>query len=368
MMRLKFAGCVVVAVLAVSATAGAQTKVACVGEQTTHSAHRENDPEYPLLMAMLLDPGFVATDKMAPFGGGFVEGSGRLFAVGNFAHPQGTVLNHDLEDPKTYLKSTEYTLLVAFKPDLVVLGPFGWHDTVAGVPLSGFPADMDALIAALQATASKPRIALATPVPEGGVDKADGFTEINGYVKAAATKHQLDVIDVWTELVGKSTLYQDDFHLTLEGRQHLAGFVGDAVKTLAKTTPDPSAGGAGGTPGVAGAAGNAVSASGGTGPAAAGSGGAPPASAGSNSPATGGRADPTPPTSTAGSSSSPGLTGTTPADSSGCGCRAAPGSHGWAAALLLGALPLLRRRRVPHRKLTRGLEGGTKADVRPRQE
>src|SRR6478609_5273804 len=104
-----------------SAAADAATKVACAGEQTTHSAHRTNDPEYPLLLGKLLDPGFSDSGKMALYGGGFVEGTGPLFAVGNFAHPQGTVLVHDLTDPKTYTKSDEYQQLRAYLPDLVVL-------------------------------------------------------------------------------------------------------------------------------------------------------------------------------------------------------------------------------------------------------
>ena len=78
------------------ASAADQLRVACAGEQSTHSAHRTNDPEYPLLMAQMLDSDFVAGPGMAPYEGGFLEGGGSHFEVGNFGHPQGTVINHDL--------------------------------------------------------------------------------------------------------------------------------------------------------------------------------------------------------------------------------------------------------------------------------
>lgn len=329
--------------LTLSGQALAKTKVACTGEQTTHSLHRENDPEYPFLMAKQLDADFVATDKMAPLGGGFLEGGGTSFTVGNFAHPQASVLKHSKENPKTYLESAEFLLLVAFKPDLVVLGPFGWHDVLSGVPLANFPSDMDALIAAVQAIDSKPRIALATPVPQGGVDKADGFTQIDGYTRAAATAHQLPIIDVWQDLTGKASLFQDDFHLTVEGRTRLATFVGEAVKALAAAAPVGGAGGmgGGGASGSGGSGGEKALAGSSSGGALAGAGGA--ASSGS-APVTG--------TASAGMSAasggatSPTLAADTPTSSSGCGCRTTASTTAPSASLL-GALLMslvLRRR------------------------
>ena len=172
-----------IAVLGLSLTAPtvaqAQTKVACVGEQTTHSLHRENDPEYPEMMAKLLDADFVAGPKMAPHGGGFLEGGGTNFTIGNFGHPQASVLNHELENPKTYLKSEEFTLLVAFQPKIVVLGPFGDHEELSNVDFLNFPADMKALVDALLAIESKPVVAMATPLPEGGKDDSVPYRQIN---------------------------------------------------------------------------------------------------------------------------------------------------------------------------------------------
>ena len=346
MIRWSFTGFLAIAaILATPGLALGQTKVGCAGEQTTHSLHRENDPEYPFLMAQQLDADFVATDKMAPHGGGFLEGGGTSFTIGNFGHPQASVLNHDLENPKTYLKSEEFTLLSAFAPNIVVLGPFGDHDVLAGVPLTQFPADFDALIAGLQAIASKPLVALATPLPEGGVDKADGFTEINGYTQAAATKHQLPVIDLWVEFLGKTTLYQDDFHLTVEGRTHLATFVGDAVKTLAQDLgePEPPAGGSGGAAGSA-AAGGPAGGAGGSGGAAGGASPGPVAGTGSLPIAGSAGESPAP---SAGTSNSGVPSGTAPSESAGCGCRSAGSSGGiGASGLLVGALLLWRRRRA----------------------
>jgi len=352
-------GLVLASCLAWSGEALAKTKVACVGEQTTHSLHRENDPEYPFLMAKQLDADFVATTLMAPHGGGFLEGGGTNFTVGNFGHPQASVLNHDQTDPRTYLKSEEFPLLVAFKPDLVVLGPFGWHDVLSNVPLANFPKDMDALILAVQAIDSKPRIALATPVPEGGADKADGFTQIDALTRAAATQHQLPIIDVWQELSGKASLFQDDFHLTVEGRTHLATFVGNSVKTLAAAPP--TMGGAGGAGGSAGASGKAGTSAGGAGggageqPFMGGSGGATPGTAGvstGGASSAGGSASTSAGTTSAlaGSAANP-LDGSAPETDAGCGCRAAPrapmNAVGWL--LALGSVLALRRRRPAHK-------------------
>ncbi|HKY35013.1 MAG TPA: MYXO-CTERM sorting domain-containing protein [Polyangiaceae bacterium] len=319
-----------------------QVKVACAGEQTTHSLHRENDPEYPFLMGMLLDADFVATDKMAPHGGGFLEGGGSSFTIGNFGHPQASILDHALENPKTYLKSEELTLLSAFMPRIVVLGPFGEHDRLSMVPVTQFPTDFDALIAALQAIGSKPLVALATPLPPGGADKADVITQIKEYTVAAAAQHQLPTIDLWTEFLGKTTLFQDDTHLTADGRGHLAEFVGNHVKTLAQDLDEPPIGGSGGAGGIAGAgAGSAGAPAAGTGGAPTGNAGSNPSSAGSMAVPAGGSGSVTPSAGGPNDAAAP----TQPSDPAGCGCRSVPTTGGVAgSAMLLGALALLRRR------------------------
>jgi MYXO-CTERM domain-containing protein len=341
MNRSRWVSCCALALaLAVPAAARAQVKVACAGEQTTHSLHRENDPEYPLLMGMLLDTDFVATDKMAPHGGGFLEGGGSSFTIGNFGHPQASVLDHALENPKTYLKSEELVLLSAFMPRIVVLGPFGEHDRLSMVPVTQFPTDFDALIAALQAIESKPLVALATPLPPGGADKADAITEIKGYTLAAATQHTLPTIDLWTEFLGKTNLFQDDTHLTLEGRGHLAQFVGSSVKTLAQNLDEPPIGGSaggGGSPGAGAGSGGAPAA--GTGGAPSGSAGMEPSSAGMQTQPSAGSS----PIPSAGSANDA-MTPTEPYDSAGCGCRSTPKRGSAAGVLLLLAALLLRRR------------------------
>ncbi len=330
-----------------SASADAQTRVACAGEQTTHSLHRENDPEYPLLMAQLLDADFVDSGKMAPMGGGFLEGGGTNFTVGSFAHPQASVLNHDLENPKTFLKSAEFQLLIAFKPNIVVLGPFGYHETAA--PLANFPADMKALLDAVLAIDSKPTVALATPLPKSGVDKADAFTEIDKYTRAAATERQLPLVDVWQEFTGKAALYQDDFHLKVDGRAHLALFVGEAVKTLAQKLedPGPAQGGSAGTNagGSSGSAGAPVAGDSGVG----GSAGAQSPSAGAGTLPSGGVGGASLPAAGASGTSpvSPVAAAPSSPNASSCGIEAhsSTGYGARGAGLLIAAMLLWRRRR-----------------------
>ena len=48
----------------------ASTRVALLGEQTTHSLHRKNDPEYPRFLGERLDADFKADTAEAPTGGG----------------------------------------------------------------------------------------------------------------------------------------------------------------------------------------------------------------------------------------------------------------------------------------------------------
>ena len=57
----------------------AQTRIACLGEQTTHSFHRENDPEYPFFLGETLDADFkIDAQKYIPMPAGFSRAAARV--------------------------------------------------------------------------------------------------------------------------------------------------------------------------------------------------------------------------------------------------------------------------------------------------
>lgn len=207
-----------------------QIKVVCLGEQTTHSFHRENDPEYPLFLGQILNDDFTAdATAQHPMGGGFLYGGGTRFRIGNFGHPRGTVLNHELENPKAVFRSDELKLARAFAPDIVVLGPFGDHELLAKVGMDSFTPDLHALIKHIAAFESKPTILVALPLPRGPKDDDENYHRIRDETSRLAERLSLPTIDLWTPFLGQDQFYQDATHLTVPGRRRLAEIVAEAV-------------------------------------------------------------------------------------------------------------------------------------------
>jgi CubicO group peptidase (beta-lactamase class C family) len=218
-----------IALLAPSALLG-QIKVACLGEQTTHSFHRENDPEYPLFLAQILNEDFtLEASAQHPMGGGFLYGGGTKYRIGNFGHPRGTVLDHALENPKAILRSDELKLAQAFAPDIVVLGPFGDHEPLAKVSMDSFTRDLQALINRIATFVRQPTILLALPLPRGPKDDDENYRRVRDETRRLAGELSLPLIDLWTPFLGQDQFYQDATHLTVPGRRRLAEIVAEAV-------------------------------------------------------------------------------------------------------------------------------------------
>lgn len=205
-------------------------KIAVIGEQTTHSLHRENDPEYPQFLGEALDADFgIDVTKPHPTGGGHLYGAGSRFAVGNFGHPRGTVIDHALENPRAILRSDELKLAEQFAPQVVVLGPFGDHEPLAKVSLDQFAPDLRRLVDRILAFGSKPRLLLALPLPRGPKDDDENYRQIRNETAQVAREKNLPTIDLWTEFLGKAEFYKDATHLTVPGRKHLAAVVARAI-------------------------------------------------------------------------------------------------------------------------------------------
>ena len=216
--------------------------IACLGEQLVHSYHRENDPEYPQYLGELLDADFRAEPTPHPMQGGFLYGAGSRFRIGNFGHPRGTVIDHGLENPKAVLRSGELRLAEQFAPDIVVLGPFGYHESLTGVSMDHFAPDLRRLIDRIQAFGSRPAVYVALPVPYGARDDDRNFRRIRSETEQVAREKRLPIIDLWSAFLGHGGYFKDGFHLTESGRRELARVVADAIlKSTAAPPPRASA-------------------------------------------------------------------------------------------------------------------------------
>lgn len=217
--------------LAIVLPAAAQTRIAVLGEQTTHSLHRQNDPEYPRFLGEALDADFVIDEtKPHPNGGGHLYGSGTHYMVGNFGHPRGTVLDHDKENPRAVIRSDELKLAEQFAPQVVVLGPFGDHEPLTEVSMDNFSRDLRALIARIGEFSSHPKILVALPLPRGGKDEDDNYRRIRQETEQVARSLQLSVVDLWTPFLNHAEFFQDATHLTVPGRRELARIVAAAIR------------------------------------------------------------------------------------------------------------------------------------------
>lgn len=267
-------------VLLVAGPASAQEaaeriRIACVGEATTHSAHRENDPEYPELMGQFLDDDFEKdTSEPNPMSGGMLYGEGSSYRVGNFGVPKGSALIHpDNDTAESMLNSAQLPRAEQFEPDLVVVGPFGPHEPYAEVPISNFAADYRQLIEHIQSFSSSPALLICSPIPRDAVDNNTERRQIRDATLQVAADMGIEVIDLWDEFLGRPEEFADQNHLNLTGRQHMAQVIAQAVETWSSATPgsepepEGSQGGAatGGTQGAFGGAGGAVGGASGSG-------------------------------------------------------------------------------------------------------
>jgi hypothetical protein len=365
-------------------SAYAQTKIACLGESVTHSAHRIHDPEYPEFLGRFLDSDFKLEAQMNPLDGGMLYGSGTNYRIGNFGLPTGSALDVDNADVTSTFASPQLVTAEKFGPDVVVLGPYGPHEPYANVSLPDrFVPDLTKLAQKIMGFASKPTVFLALPIARYGEDTDTVRHDIHDYTVQVSKDLNLPTIDLWTEFMGKRAEFYDQNHLAEAGNQHLGNFVGAVIQKW-------KAGGAVGSGGMSGSAGGAATSAGTSGVAAGGalgtvgsdtggvpavsgssggSGAAPSAGASSTAQSAGGAPAPTGTVGTGGASSTPvgsaGGSNSAPlptgnelahpnADTaSGCSLSTAPGSQQGSLAALV-ALSLL------------ALTGGRRSGVRQR--
>jgi hypothetical protein len=228
------------------AFAQSQTKVACIGEATTHSAHRMHDPEYPQLMGEFLDADFELDAEKNPLDGGMLYGHGSGYRVGNFGLPTGTSLDTTSTEVASTIHSQQLLDAEAFGPQVVVLGPYGPHEPYAEVSVpDNFAPDLKQLAQRILAFPSKPTVFMAIPIARYGEDTDTLRRQIKQWTMEVAQELQLPTIDLWTEFLGKRAEFYDQNHLALAGRERMGRFIGAAIKAWKDASGDST--GMGGT-------------------------------------------------------------------------------------------------------------------------
>jgi hypothetical protein len=243
--------------------ARAAVKVACIGEQTTHSDQfpATGVGEYPWMLQMRL---------------------GTAYDTQNFGDCCATVLQGYPKQAEThpYLMGKPYTLSLPFLADVVVIGSWGKHDTeIANSVYAGvldpvkFQSDYDTLVTTYLNLASKPKVYLSLPVPiPKGAPQGVTTSVILPAVKVIADKYGLPIIDLYSSFLNHPELYKDDTHVSnTAGLQTISDLVYAAI-TAGDDAGAPGAdgggthvsdaaaeGGPGGSAGSAGASGGGTS-------------------------------------------------------------------------------------------------------------
>jgi acyl-CoA thioesterase I len=276
--------------LAAATPAAAQIKVAVIGPQHVHSHQLTRDKEFPAMLQVLLGPGYT------------VGNFGDCCATVLRGYPRQRETHPYLEGGESYGELMNFKDSVKFMPDVVIIAPFGKHDTeIANQLYKGvldrrrFQMDYDALVATYLDLPSKPKVYVSLPIPiPFGMPAGVTTSVMLPAVREVAAARQLPVIDLYTPFLDKRALYKDETHVTNNEGLHLiadtvfaamkaasdAGAPADAQADAAPpvTSPtdaatDAAAAGSGGTGGSAGGAGGSAGSGGGAGRATGGSGG-----------------------------------------------------------------------------------------------
>jgi hypothetical protein len=203
MMALAIA-CAWAIILAAGPAFAAPIKVACVGDNNTHSdLYPVASPmEYPALLQKLMGAGY----NVVNFGdccASVVQGPAR-----------GDV--HPYVDGSGG-RSPAFKESLAFLPDIVVIGAWGRHDwgqqKAPNWSLALFQTDYDDLVTRYMALANHPKIYVSLPIPilfgNGTVPDNGTTTEsVLPAIKAVAAKYNLPIIDLYTPFTGRKDLFQ----------------------------------------------------------------------------------------------------------------------------------------------------------------
>ncbi len=251
------------------AAVAAPIKVACIGDQMTHSDlysnSRETQPpgmqEYPRKLQDLMGAGY---------------------DVRNFGDCCASVISgYASSETHPYVSGGNYKNAVAFLPDIVIIGPWGRHDwgksamtALAAFTVPKFQTGYEDLITKFQALSSKPKIFIsslvALPFGMDGPDNGYKTSPQNDVVLALAAKYNLPVVDLFNTFMGAAAQPwfiqppakdSDGEHTSDAGSTKLAMMYAAALMGMGTTVPT---GGQSGSVGGSTGNGGSASATGGT--------------------------------------------------------------------------------------------------------
>jgi acyl-CoA thioesterase I len=314
-----------------SDAAAAPIKVACVGEQTTHSDQLNRSVEYPAMLQVMLGSCYD------------VQNFGDCCATVVQGYPMQAETHPYLDPPARYAPAFHES--VTFAPDVVVIGSWGKHDTEIESVLDGgkldpvqWQADYEQLVTTYLNLPSKPVVYVSTPLPlPMGAATGPTTDVILPAIQNIAAKYHLPVVPLYPAFLNQPQLYKDATHPTdTTGLKTIADTV---YATMMATMGSCSDGGVLLPPADASADADAGASEDGD----AGSG---TGSSGSGFAADGGTATASPGDGAASGTSAAGDS-QAPSTASGCACGVATDSNGPLAIGVLGTLVggLLARRR-----------------------
>ena len=207
--RIVFAGLLAVCTLAASAQAA--IKVACVGPQHVHSHQLDYPQEYPAMLQKLLGAAYQ------------VENFGDCCATVLQGYPRQRETHPYLEGGEKYpaVGGKNFNDSIKFMPDIVVIGPWGKHDTeIANQLYKGvldrakLEKDYEQLLRTYLDLPSKPKVFVmpVIPIPTG---KPDGVATsvMQPAFLAVAAKMPVTVVDVYPAFLNKPEMFKDATHV-----------------------------------------------------------------------------------------------------------------------------------------------------------
>jgi MYXO-CTERM domain-containing protein len=228
--------------------AAAAIKVAVIGAQHIHSHQLKYPQEVPAKMQTILGAGYD------------VQNFGDCCATILQGYPHQSETHPYLEGGEKYgaVGGMNFHDSLAFKPDIVVIGPFGKHDTeIANQLYKGmldpvhFKADFDQLVTTYLNQPQKPKVIVSTPIPIPRGSAGGVVTPVMlPATLAVAMERNVPVMDFYNAFLDKPNLFKDETHITNDqGLQLLADTMAAAVKQAASgaapgsdaSAPPPSA-------------------------------------------------------------------------------------------------------------------------------
>jgi len=234
--------------------AAGATKIACVGEQTTHSDQLSRSVEYPAMLQVQLGSQYNVQnfgDCCATVLYGYPkQGETHPYLSGEMGVSPLDANGMPVTPGYQFGISPSYVQSVPFSPDVVVIGSWGKHDNEIATSVYGgvldpmqFQNDYERLVTTYLSLSNKPEVYVSTPVPTSAMATGPTTTVILPAIKAIAAKYNLPIVDLYSRFLNHPELYKDSTHVTdLGGLETISDTVYVALKGGAPPPPDQDGG------------------------------------------------------------------------------------------------------------------------------